>query len=205
MARRKTDNPIFPAIVLVLAWIVPGAGHVYIGRAARGLIIFVTVTATFWAGIAMGGIMTVDSRTERWWFAADLCTGVNGLVSWYRSKRVYAEVDRELKSGPYAEQFYEDAPNAVGEESRRYYLSSAHRAEVVSDLRQRYVDKILSDKGYRLAAPAETVARAYSGVAGLLNALCIFDAVVLVLMGRGAEPGSTTPQRRKDDREGSDA
>ena len=204
MARRKTDNRLFPAIVLVLAWIVPGAGHVFIGRPARGLIIFVTITATFWAGIAMGGVMTVDSRAERWWFAADLCTGVNGLASWYRSNRIYAEVDRELNTEPYASQFQKSAPDAISAESGggRYQLSPAHKAEVVGILRSRYVDKILSAKGYRLSAPAETVARAYSGVAGLLNALCIFDAVVLALMGVGPEPGGQGPRRRRDEQEG---
>ena len=65
----------------------------------------------------------------------------------------------------------------------------------------RYVDKILSDKGYQLVAPAETVARAYAGVAGLLNALCIFDAVVLAAMGVFGEPTGQMPRRRKDERE----
>lgn len=205
MAKRKSSGNVFPALALVLAWVIPGAGHVYIGRPVRGVIIFIAITLTFWAGVAMGGVMTVDNRTERWWFAADMCTGVNGLVSWYRTNDVYAKVDRELLSGKYASKYRDASPKAVFQEENRnpeYQISSRQRAAVAGALKERYVDKILSDKGYRLAAPAETVARAYSGVAGLLNALCIFDAVVLALMGMGAEPAGRTRRRGKGDQEG---
>ena len=37
------------------------------------------------------------------------------------------------------------------------------------------------------AAPMDSVARAYSGTAGLLNLMCIFDAAILALMGRTGE------------------
>ena len=190
--KRKKSSRVLAVVVLLLAWLIPGAGHVFIGRVTRGIIIFVTITATFWAGVAMGGVMTVDKRTEKWWFAADLCTGLNGLVGWYRSHQVYADVDRILESPEWNARFAEDRGRAVIQERDsgryRYKLSAADEAAVLTALRERYVDKILSNKGCRLVAPAETVARAYAGVAGLLNALCIFDAVVLALMGMGLEP-----------------
>ena len=167
---------MFPILALILAWLVPGAGHVYIGRVRRGVIIFITITATFWAGVAMGGVMTVDQRTERWWFVANISTGLNGLVSWYRSERVYDEVEREINRSDQA---------------------SATRGA----LRGQEVDKILSRKGYRLAAPTETVARAYAGVAGLLNLLCVFDAAVLALMGLGAESSGPRKRRQQDEPE----
>jgi hypothetical protein len=201
MAKRKSSGNVFPALALVLAWAIPGAGHVYIGRPVRGVIIFITITLTFWVGVAMGGVMTVDNRTERWWFAADMCAGVNGLVSWYRTSGVYAKVDRELLSGEYASEYRDAGDKARSLEEDRnpgYRLSQRDQAVVAGTLRERYVDKILSEWGYRLAAPAETVARAYSGVAGLLNALCIFDAVILSLMGMSAEPASRTRRRAKD-------
>mgnify|MGYP000853354412 CR=1 FL=1 len=39
----------------------------------------------------------------------------------------------------------------------------------------------------------DNVARAYAGIAGLLNLLCIFDATILALMGRFGEPVAPTP------------
>lgn len=198
MAERKSNNRIVAVIVMVLAWAVPGAGHVFIGRVTRGIIIFVTITATFWAGVAMGGVMTVDSRTERWWFAANMCTGVNGLTGWYRSKDVYAQAELELASDAYATRLRDDHSLATSADGRM--LTSVQQVDVSNALRLQYVDKILSDKGYRLSPPAETVARAYAGVAGLLNALCIFDVVLLALMGKGLE--SIAGKRRRRQGEG---
>jgi hypothetical protein len=40
---------------LVLAWLIPGAGHVLIGDLRRGCIFFVVLTATFGIGLAFGG------------------------------------------------------------------------------------------------------------------------------------------------------
>lgn len=41
--------------VVVLAWLIPGAGHVLHGDVRRGGILFVTLTAMFAVGIAFGG------------------------------------------------------------------------------------------------------------------------------------------------------
>ena len=54
----------------------------------------------------------------------------------------------------------------------------------------------LADKGLSLSYPADTVARAYAGVAGMLNLMCIFDAVMLAAMGRFGEPARN---KRKED------
>lgn len=40
---------------MVLAWLIPGAGHVLVGDVRRGAILFVTLTAMFAIGIAFGG------------------------------------------------------------------------------------------------------------------------------------------------------
>jgi TM2 domain-containing membrane protein YozV len=151
----------------VLAWLVPGAGHIYIGRRLRGGILFVTITATFWAGVAMGGVMTVDRQYQPWWFAAQMLTGVNGVVGWYRQDRVYDQLQRDPDIGP---------PPA--------------KSPPRPDDRQMAVDQALKDwpgGSIVVAYPTAGVARAYSGVAGMLNLLCVFDAVMLAMMGKRRE------------------
>ena len=202
MAKRKNargGGSVFPALALILAWLIPGAGHVYIGRVRRGVIIFITITATFWAGVAMGGVMTVDKRTERWWFVANISTGLHGLVSWYRSEQVYDQANRAIDSGQYAGAFRKDRREVADQPGQS---DQRQIAAMTGELRGQYIDKILSDDGYRLAAPTETVARAYAGVAGLLNLLCVFDAAVLALMGLGAESAGARKRRQDDGREG---
>lgn len=143
----KKSMPL-PYAALLLAWLVPGAGHLYLGRVARGVIIFVTISALFWVGVGIGGVLTVDYNHERWWFAAEMLTGVNGLAGWYRQKELYQRLGQ-----------------APGDS----------------------VDEKLKNEGVALVAPGEGVARAYAGVAGLLNLLCMFDALLLSVMGSTGE------------------
>ena len=155
MTKRKQSSPN-PVVAVLLACAVPGGGHIYLGRAKRGVIIFLTITALFWSGLAIGGVMTVDPQNERWWFMAQMCTGGNGIIAWQRQKKVVERIKK---------------------------------AEGPEELEERLVAAKI-----KLVTPAETVARAYSGVAGLLNLMCIFDALMLASMGVRGEPA---PQVRK--------
>jgi len=165
MSAKKQPNVPFAVLAIFLAWIVPGAGHVYLGRPVRGIIICLTIAATFWGGLAMGGVMTIDPVNERWWFMADMLTGVHGLVSWQVEKRVW---DR-LVADPQV-------------------LASRQAFPGDSSVLMAVVDRKLQEEGLALTAPTDTIARAYAGIAGLLNLMCIFDAVMLSMMGIRGEP-----------------
>ena len=156
-----------PILVLALAWLVPGAGHVCVGRVWRGVIIFVVISATFWAGVAMGGVMTVDPARERWWFIAEMFVGGHGLVSWQRSRSVIEDI--------------RDDP----EWSRPGPTPASVR-----------LDEALKKRGLAVEPLTGTVARAYAGVAGLLNLMCAFDALMLSLMGVQGEPVRDPPAPR---------
>ena len=47
---------------------------------------------------------------------------------------------------------------------------------------------MLHQEKLSLVSPVDTAARAYCGVAGLLNLMCIFDALILAIMGSTGEP-----------------
>ncbi|MDY6914418.1 MAG: DUF6677 family protein [Planctomycetota bacterium] len=176
-SKRTVKSQPLPFLALLLAWLVPGAGHMYIGRFRRGVIIFVLIGATFWAGVAIGGVMTMDYHNERWWFIAETFTGVHGLIGWQRQQNVYDRLTNDPEIGP------KPRKNS--------------RAEVS---RQMLIDKKLSEENIILVAPVDTVARAYAGVAGLLNLMCIFDAVVLAMgaAGTAGEPGPQRPRPAKE-------
>jgi len=44
-----------PFVALVLGWIVPGGGHVYLGQVKKGVFFFVLLAGAFVVGIAIGG------------------------------------------------------------------------------------------------------------------------------------------------------
>jgi len=177
MAKDPQPHFLTPFVAGVLAWIIPGAGHVYLGRTLRGIIIFLCINGMFWAGVVIGGVFTVDPRNEHWWYMAQMVTGASAAASWYRQKNAYADVRRRTEA-------LRDADGRL----------SQIEAE----------ERVLSDKDNRLALtyPSDVVARAYTGIAGMLNALCIFDAFMLASMGVTGEP--KPPAKRKRHRRDSD-
>jgi len=44
-----------PALAALLAWLVPGLGHIFQGRTAKGVLFFVCLTSTFAYGCYLGG------------------------------------------------------------------------------------------------------------------------------------------------------
>ena len=78
----------------LLAWLVPGLGHIFIGERVRGLIYLIAITVTFWGGIAIGGVRdTVDPKARTTWFMAQTCVGVQAVASygWAQSLRRHPE------------------------------------------------------------------------------------------------------------------
>jgi hypothetical protein len=123
----------------------------------------------------------VDCYQERWWFIAEMLTGVNGLVGWVRQHNQY-------------QQLLADVPGQNMQEKLQGLRTMYREGQAETEAR---LDKRMMDAGVALVPPAETVARAYAGAAGLLNLMCIFDALLLSIMGAGAEP--KPPEERVDD------
>ena len=161
MAEKNGYFSITPLLAMMLAWLIPGAGHFYLGRRVRGVILFLAVTLTFWAGMAMGGVMTVDPKGEnQYWFIGEMMTGANGLIGWHRYNSTILDLERE-----------------VDKETKNKSLS-----------RPEAMERVQAEKNLALVAPNENPARAFCGVAGMLNLMCIFDAIMLALMGKTGEP-----------------
>lgn len=80
-------------IVGFLAWLVPGLGHIFIGQRSRGLVCLVTIVATFWTGVAIGGVRTtVDPKAQKMWFMAQMCSGGNALAAYGLQRMSVARV-----------------------------------------------------------------------------------------------------------------
>ncbi len=181
MSDRHQQNYFAPFLAGILAWLIPGAGHVYIRRTLRGVIICICINGLFWAGVAFGGIFTVEPLRQRWWFTAQMCTGVSGVAAWYRQEQYRRAItdqfnDPQLRT-PTPPPWTRQDPHLPGKWWHTY-------------------KEALAEDGLNLSYPAATVARAYAGVAGMLNLLCIFDAVILAAFGRFGEPARN---RREED------
>lgn len=86
----------------LLAWILPGAGHFYVGQWKRGLIFLVAIGATFWSGVAIGAVRyTVDPHERTAWFMAQLCTGTHGLAACFWGESVRSHTPAPTASPSY--------------------------------------------------------------------------------------------------------
>ncbi len=171
MAKNQTPHVLTPFVAGILAWVVPGAGHVYLGRTVRGIVLCICINGLFWSGVAFGGVFTVDREQERWWYMAQMMTGISGAASWHLQKNARMQVAKQ------AETRRADAEA----EGRNLKIEEAE-----TDIK---VESQLS-----LTYPAAVVSRAYSGIAGMLNLLCIFDAFMLAAMGSAGEPPPADPK-----------
>jgi len=70
MARSQSQkNPLqFLILVALAGWIVPGGGYFLIKEISRGLIVFLTISLVFFAGIYIGSIGIIDWVGSFPWF-----------------------------------------------------------------------------------------------------------------------------------------
>ena len=99
-----------PWLTVFIAWIVPGAGHFFLGRRVRGAIIFATVLLCFAVGLLMRGPMfevtsggDVLSRLIQWGgHIGDMASGVLYFVAVWIG---YAPQDRAGHTADYGAKF----------------------------------------------------------------------------------------------------
>jgi len=70
--RSKESHTLFLLTVGLLAWLVPGAGHLLIKEKKRAIIIFTTISLTFCAGLYVGSIGVINPVGAKPWYVAQI-------------------------------------------------------------------------------------------------------------------------------------
>ncbi len=70
-----------PGKALLLAWLLPGAGHWFIGLRTRAVLFGAAVIGILAAGIAMGGLATVSVYGHKWAFLLQVFDGPLALAA----------------------------------------------------------------------------------------------------------------------------
>jgi hypothetical protein len=144
-----------PNFAAFLAWLIPGAGHLYQGRTAKGIVFMICILGTFFYGLCIGSTRVVYAswkpEDRRLAYLCQIGAGLPALPALVQAYR--------LRGGgmePWAQ-------------PRRQPLWNGFMAPPSS---QRELDEIHYE--YHRYFELGTV---YTMIAGLLNVLVIFDAL----------------------------
>jgi hypothetical protein len=77
--RVKSGASSMPGLVLLAGWLLPGAGHLLLGKWVRGLLLFLSIVTMFFIGIALKGKVYAPNTGDLLDilnFAGDLGTGL---------------------------------------------------------------------------------------------------------------------------------
>ena len=156
-----------PVLAAFLAWLIPGAGHLYQRRYVKAAIFFVCIMSTYYFGLALGQGKVVYAASDRWLqFACQFGVGLPTLpaaIQAHRAGRGQAPLWGGFMAPP-------QRHDGWGEDE----LSRWHR----------------------LLATRFEVATLYTMVAGLLNIITIFDAYdgPLVPSSGSENPGESSSE-----------
>lgn len=81
-----------PGLAALLAWLWPGAGHLYQRRYAKGLLFMVCILGTYFFGLAIGDGRVVYAswakNDRRWQFACQMCVGIPAFPAIVQNRMV---------------------------------------------------------------------------------------------------------------------
>lgn len=162
--RPPTDKMISAGL---LTWLLPGAGHWWLGHRALGVVFCVAISFAFFTGLALGGMKDlVNPVSNRWLFLAELGTGGYTVGTYLVNMNT-----GELRPG---------GTGLVPSAAARRELEEIRQREGSAAAERRYAE--LYNK-YVSFYPASNTAQIYLAAAGLLNILAILDALTRAQTG----------------------
>lgn len=178
-----------PLVAGVLAWLIPGLGHFYQGRNAKGALFAICIMGTFLYGLYLGGSKEVgwgravyfSFRTNDWrlpW----LCQIGVGFPTVPMTLLQWKLEDKPILNGfmaPPALHLPEAADNAA---PRELPPPSQISLAWINRLLPRYFD----------------MGTVYTMIAGLLNILAVYDACCGPVPAESAKKEDETPQGKRD-------
>jgi hypothetical protein len=134
----------------LLTWILPGAGHLWLGHRGLALVFFAAISLPYGVGMALGGLLdSANPRTNPWLCLAEVGVGGYTIPAYVASQSLERRVLQEVGlRAPPDQAFRDDYGRYM--EARAKYMSFY---------------------------PESDVAQIYLATAGLLNLLAILDAI----------------------------
>lgn len=88
----------------VLAWLLPGAGHFYLGKRGFAAVFCIAITLPFLFGVAVGGLKkSINPQDNRWLFLAELGIGSYTGIGYVISSRLIPDGPQYVSTFPESE------------------------------------------------------------------------------------------------------
>lgn len=90
MASKSGNKTVYLIFVGLIGWVIPGGGYFMIGERNRGIIVLITIAATFLIGIYIGSIGVIDPvGCWPWYIAQIMNTPLVAIISHNTSGGAY--------------------------------------------------------------------------------------------------------------------
>jgi len=184
------EPPPFQPIAAVLAVLLPGAGHAYLGETRRAVLIACGVLGLFFGGMFIGGIDVVDRQEDGVWFVGQSLVGpIAFATDYYHQHFLKVRDGQRLRS---AEPYEIRNPKTGAPIPVR--VAETGEALPFADPRANGAVRVSTPSD--LPPNSKSVGRVnelgtlISAIAGMLNLICIIDAMfrhrVERMPGKGA-------------------
>jgi hypothetical protein len=185
-----------PRIAAFLAWLVPGLGHLYQGRTAKGLLFVVCIVGTFVYGLMIGEGRVVYAADvnplsrrfyDRWQYLCQVGVGLPALPALLQTQR--RPLDKPPKKAPLIHDKFMRPPVMVSTVPGLSFESRDDSNNVVRHPHE------LAKWHYDLGDRFE-LGTVFTVIAGLLNILAIYDAhggPLVILPSKGNDNLKTNP------------
>ena len=161
-------------LALVLAWVVPGLGHLLIGHKARGVVFMVTIHALFALGLLIGGIRAINPPDQAIWTYTQFLSGWPMLIA----NRVEKNAQNELAA--LTTQFDREAPTG----------------ESLAQKQARTIQFIADHPSFANHPKIQDLGAVYCGIAGMLNLLVMFDVLLRITGSVREDPAAIKKRQR---------
>jgi len=209
MAHRRQESYPTPLLLLmtVAGWLLPGAGYFLLGQKKRAIIIFITITLTLCTGLYIGSIGVIDFNGPAALYvkAAQIMNPPIVLILGYHTVgRLLFNITLESQDDLYGDALSDGlrqefgkkgsplgqgATISTGQRANEWLIHSNNRSYIIKEEwnKLKETNELNVYTAYPVHGWPNEIGQIYTMTSGLLNLLCIVNAIYLGHL-RGTEP-----------------
>ncbi len=182
-------------LALVLAWVVPGLGHLLIGQKARGAIFLVTIHGLFGLGLLIGGIRVINPPDQAIWTYTQFLSGWPMILANRLEKNSRLELGDHTYPDGTTE--YKGQLQLLFESQRPAMIPGETEEQRLAREQARTIKFIQDHPSFANHPKIQDLGAVYCGIAGMLNLLVMFDVLLRITGSVREDPAAARKRARE--------